>query len=281
MEPEENALETRVKELAEQLEDLSYTEIAFLVQSFRNERAADRATRQGAIDLLHEWQLVTCKSCKADTAHGACDACTWAVYYKRLLDALNYSTDLDIVFDVIEVRRHGGAEKVISEISKWKSRCLYLENQNDSLADALSLLDTERVEFPNGWPRRNDGTMLLLGDKIIPDENWEPMTVTGVEVYDDHYCVMLNGYFIYRYEKGAEVAVPKGQYTDKNGVVLEKGDTVTTPDGKTAKIEFLVASMDYAYKRTFSAFMRMDPDSELFSEKCSDIEKVEKDDEKA
>lgn len=281
MEPEEATFETRMKELAEQVGKMDSTEIAALIQSFRDERAADRATRQGAIDLLHQWQLVACKSCKADTAHGACDACTWAVYYKRLLDALNYSTDLNIVCELAELKRHGGIEKLISEIAEWKIRCKYLENCNDSMADTLSLLDTERAEFPNGWPRRTDGTMLLIGDKIIPDENWEPMTVTGVEVYDDHFCVMLNGYFIYRYQKNDEVLVPQGQYTDRNGVVLEKGDKVTTSDGVTAEIEFLVMSMDHAYRRTPEAFLRECPGFDMWSEKCSDIEKVENDDEEA
>lgn len=281
MEPEEATFETRMKELAEQVEKMDSTEIAALIQSFRDDRAADRATRQGVIDLLHRWQLVTCKACKADTAHGACDACTWAVYYKRLLDALNYSTDLDIVCELTELKRHGGIEKMISEISRWKSRCQHLEGRNFRMTTAIALLDTERVEFPNGWPRRTDGTMLLIGDKIIPDENWEPMTVTGVEVYDDHFCVMLNGYFIHRYQKGEEVAVPGDLYTDKNGVVLVKGDTVLTSDGENAKIEFLVMNMNHAYQRTPTAFLRVSPDSDMWSERCSDIEKVADDDEEA
>lgn len=268
MEPEETAYEDKLKETVEYIGKLSDTEIAALVLSLKDERAADHAVRQDACDQIREWQLT-------------CETPVFEQFAERLLNTLSYSSDLLAVQELVELRRQGGIEKMLSELAKWKWRCQYLDERNDRLEDFLVLVDEdERVSYPNDWPVRTDDTMLLIGDKVRPDEHWEPMSVTGVELYGDHFNLVLNGYYNRRYSKGEKVLVPN-EFLDKNGKPLEKGDRVLLPEGEEAEIKFLAAGITYGYRREHEAFMKTDPDSDLFSMECGQLRKAEDDDEEA
>lgn len=274
----EDKTDDPMEALVQDIGAMSDVDIAVLIRSLKDERAADHMVRQEALAVIDDYKDRMCRAC--DHPH-SCEACAAHLFCERMSDVLSFKSDLYVVQELIELRNRGGLQHLVDRVIQLDGRRRFLQEQLDRMEDELALMSSERVEFPNGWPRRTDGTMLLIGDKVKPDENWNPMTVTGVELYDDHFCLRLDGHFVYRYEKGREVEIPEGQHADMDGNPLSRGDCVMLPNGQTAVIEFLAASMDYGYKRAFYAFARTKSSFDLACMRCSELRKVADDDEEA